>query len=235
MSPDLGIIKADYNIPEAAVFRIATRALIEKNNDLSILSLWRPSESDNLPSGAIDFTKSGGEALGSYRILNSKRLYRAGGDLHPEVKFENDASMTISGVPLGVLSFLGSTAARQCILGENKIDMTEILASKQFLNLRALQEAWLGAWLRQDPFLIDGKYIWTEEDICKAFARTTCYDFMLHDDIVPDRLGPTFEFTEDSCTLLLRSGMISTLANQIFAVTSLGNFCMVQENARAGI
>ncbi|KAF5557554.1 regulatory alcR, partial [Fusarium phyllophilum] len=219
MSPDLGtIIEADYSVPEVAVFRNATRKVIEKSNDFSILAFWRPSAIDRLPSWAIDFNKSGGVALGSFRILNSKdQLYCAGGDLRPEVRFENDSSMLMHGVPLGVLCFVGSTAPRQVILGENENNIAKALAGELSINLKALQEAWLGGCLCQDLFPDTGEYIWTGEDYLNAFARTICCDFTSYNNSTPHRLGPTFTFTADSWAMLLRSDMLSILQNRVFA------------------
>jgi hypothetical protein len=226
------IVRVDYNLSESEVFIATTRAWLEKTDDLKILSLCCHSSMPNLPSWAVDFTlNSGCSPLGSLRFLNSAhRLYHAGGHVPSSFRFENGTTLVVRGLPLGVLSFIGSTVARDRLWGEPE---------KQF-NLRDLQEAWLGSWMRQQKEMgvthdEIKKYQWTQEDLWKAFARTVCADVSMGDGGTTVRLDEGFDWThQEVLRLLLVGTMRVILALRVFVATSLRHFCLAREDAQVG-
>jgi hypothetical protein len=237
------IVRVDYNLSESEVFIATTRIWLEKTNDLRILSLCCHSSMPSLPSWAVDFTlDSGCSPLGSLRHLDSAhRLYHAGGHVPSSFRFENGTTLVVRGLPLGVLSFIGSTVARDRLWGEaekQSLDVGEL--EEALYNLRGLQEAWLGDWMLHAEEMGASrdeikKYEWTQEDLWKAFARTVCADVSMGDGSMTVRLDEDFDWThQKDLRLLLVGTMRVILARRVFVATSLRHFCLAREDAQVG-
>jgi hypothetical protein len=240
MSSKQNIMAVDYELNESEVYIAFTRAWLEKTNDLEALSLWRPSKIPNFPSWAIEFSATDSiRPLGSSWIVNStSQLYRAGGKDPPSFRFENEKTLSICGIPLGLLSFVGDPAARLNFLGPT-IDGTE--NEGHVIDYAALQRAWQGEWMGSQPVgpMKDSleRYLWTGELPWKAFARTTCADFF--DPSTPHqtlhRLGEDFSFTKEDLNLMFRNVQYGRILDgRVFAATSLDHYCLVEEHAQVG-
>jgi hypothetical protein len=252
MSPDRDIVRVDYKLSELDVFLAFTRAWLENTNDLDILRLCWPSPMSSLPSWAIDFTTDGPYcALGSARLIGcAEKLYCAGGRVAPAFSFENETTLVIHGIQIGVVSFVGSTGAREKFWGDFP-DPLNIEARKAVLSAKpqvkglfdfaALQSAWQGEHIRHKERIrvlkdYSEKYPWTEEEIRKAFARTMCADVLkTGDPNVPDRrLGKEFSWSEGDYGLLIHHTLQDVLSQRVFVATSLGHYCLAREDAQAG-
>lgn len=244
-------VRIDYNISESELFISTTKAWLEETRDLSILGLCWPSNKSGLPLWAVDFTlKDIPAPLGSWWLVNgAQRLYSAGSHLSPRIRFEGRSTMVLRGVPLGVLFFVGGTEPVKRFLGEadGPIDIKELMAGvvqapKDMSSVLALRQAWLGEWMGGQRWLGEKEdapetYRWTQENVMDAFHRTLFADF--HQDESDDvelltRLGNDFEFTAESFRVLLLDTSQQTLNHRVFATSSLGHFCLVRENAKAG-
>jgi hypothetical protein len=161
-------------------------------NDLGILGLCSPSAIANLPSWSVDFTSwSGSHPLGSSRLISGvKKLYCAGGDIPPSFRFEHGTTLVIRGIPLGVLSFISATKARDIFFGLDLNDPPTYEDAEKLVNgegldgpadFRAIQREWLEKWIIHEEQIgaVESdlkKYFWTQEDICEVFLRTLCAD-----------------------------------------------------------
>jgi hypothetical protein len=246
MSSKQNIMAVDYELNESEVYIAFTRAWLEKTNDLEALSLCRPSKIPNFPSWAIDFSATHSiRPLGSSQIVDStSRLYSAGGKGPPSFRFENGKTLSICGIPLGLLSFLGDPAARLNFFGPT-IDGLEndwkSTIEGHVIDYAALQRAWQGEWMGSQPVgpIKDSldRYLWSGELPWKAFARTICADFI--DPPTPrqtmHRLDEDFSFTEEDLRLMFRNNHYGRIIDgRVFAATSLDHYCLVEEHAQVG-
>lgn len=237
-------ITVDYNLTTAEVFKTATRKLLEVGCDFSILALWKPSTKENFPSWAVDFEGGPGfNALGSHRRLDSGiRLYEAGGKLPSRFQFEDDSTLEVWGLPIGVVNFIGDPAAVYRLLpAEGMIENGQLITPDGCLNFKSLQESWMGAWIDQlkslgtPENLWQENYIWTKEPICHAFAHTVCANIVkaLNSDNA-SRIQPSFDFTAEDLRFLASTTLTDILYGRTFAATSLWHFCLVPSDTVVG-
>lgn len=246
MSAKQNIMAIDYELSELEVYIMFTRARLEKTNDLEALSLCRPSRIPNFPSWAIDFSVTHStRPLGSSRVVKStSQLYGAGGKGPPFFRFEDGKTLSICGIPLGLLSFVEDPAAREKVFGpamDSPENDRKSIIGGQVIDCAALQRAWHGRWMGSQPVgpmeVSLDKYLWTGELPWKAFAQTICADFI--DSPNPHqkmhRLGEDFSFTEGDLRLMFRNVYYGHILNgQVFAATSLDHYCLVEEHAQVG-
>ena len=147
ISSNHDIVRVNYNLTESNVFLDATRVYLEATNDLGILGLCVPSTLANLPSWSVDWNRcSSGHSLGSLRIVGDEKHYCAGGDVPASFRFEHGTSLFICGVPLGVLSFVSMTEAREAFFGPPVSGDVEAPLNSA-IDFKAIQRAWLGSWI----------------------------------------------------------------------------------------
>ena len=127
--------------------------------------------------------------------------------------------------------------------GDHPLDVEEMLDLPQregLFNLRDLQEAWLGGWIIQEEEMGASrddfeKYMWTQEDLWKAFARAVCADISKGDDgTTPVRLDENYGWNQENLRVLLVGTMQEVLLHRVFVATSLRHFCLAQEDAQVG-
>lgn len=251
MVPDYTGVTVDYNQTTADVFKTITRTLLERDKDLSILALCRPSNMEDLPSWAVDFTGDTVSApLGSHRMIYpTERLYNAGGSLPPRLQFRGDSTLEVSGLPIGVVTFVGDPEAGRRVYGGSEIRAADLIRENGqivppdgFMNFKALHEAWLGAWIDKEIQTgmpeqdFESNYIWTGEPLWKALYHTVCADTIKSSDkIDPDRrLSSSFGFTREDLNALTATTLPDVLHGRTFAVTSLWQFCLVPDDAMVG-
>lgn len=240
ISSNHDIVRVDYNLTESNIFLDATRAYLEATNDLGILALCVPSTLANLPSWSVDWASCSGSLLfGSSRSVDGKKHYCAGGDVPTSFRFERGTSLFLRGVPLGVLSFVSMTEAREAFLGPSARDYVETATlSNSLLDFKAIQRAWLGNWIiyQEQAGAAQNqleKYQWTQEDLWEAFARTLCAD-LTGNEITQNRLGENYSWSQENLRLQFQSVIQDVLSNRVFAATSLLHFCLVREDAQPG-
>jgi hypothetical protein len=238
ISSNYDIVQVNYNLTESNVFLDATRAYLEATNDLGILGLCVPSTPANLPSWSVDWMgRSGGHSLGSLRTVKGKKHYCAGGDVPASFRFEHETSLFIRGVPLGVLSFVSMTEAREAFFGPPVSGHTETPLNSS-IDFQAIQRAWLGNWIIYQEQMGAAqshlkKYQWTQGDLWEAFARTLCAD-ITGNDITQHRLGENYSWSEKNLKLQFQAVILDVLSDRVFAATSLLHFCLVREDAQPG-
>ena len=256
MAANGDIVRVNYNLSESDVYLNATRAILESTHDLAVLGHCCPSSKTSLPSWVPDFAISNpAPALKTSLLIKdmkedrhrSWRLYTAGTSQPPTIRFENEATLVLRGVFIGVLSFVGCRTARESLWKDfdslqDVGDWKETRECQQHVGeihgFEALQSGWFEEWKNQTR----GKeppppeqYKWTQEDNWTAFIRTLCGDYDWggpHQ--MPKRLEKDFTFTNESLLALRKRSLPETLVSQVFAATRIHSFCLVREDAEVG-